>query len=238
MIAAPPNWSGRRYAGNWDVVWYWAQVHLRFTVIAVVLGMAASLPLAYLAHRRPSTYAPILAVTNVIYAIPSITMFLLLGSLIGTYLSDTPVVLAMALYTTVILVRNTVEGLRAVPGHVVDAAMAMGYRPLRRFFAVELPLAIPGIIAGLRVATVSTVSLISVGALVGRGGLGRLFNDGFTRHINEEVWAGLLAIVALALVLDALLVIAGRLATPWTRAGRVRRWTPPLPTPEPAMDGA
>ena len=96
----------------------------------------------------------------------------------------------------------------------------MGYRPLRRFTAVELPLALPGIIAGLRLATVSTVSLISVGALLGRGGLGRLFDDGFARRIDIEVWAGLVAIVVLALVLDSLIVLAGRLLTPWTRAGR------------------
>lgn len=218
MIATPPNWSGHQLAGNWDVILYWSRVHLRFTVIAVALGFLLSLALAYLAHRVPSVYAPILVVTNVIYAIPSVVMFAVIATFTGTLLSDTPIVLAMALYTTVILVRNITEGLRAVPGHVTDAARAMGYRPLRRFGTVELPLALPGIVAGLRVATVSTVSLISVGALLGRGGLGRLFNDGFARRINIEVWAGLVAIVVLALVLDVLIVLAGRLLTPWTRA--------------------
>ena len=106
-----------------------------------------------------------------------------------------------------------------MPDAVVRAADGMGYRPLRRFVAVELPLALPGIVAGLRLATVSTVSLISVGALIGRGALGRLFSDGRARGIVVELWAGLIAVVVLALVLDALLVLAGRLATPW-RAGR------------------
>ena len=217
MIATPPNWAGFQLAGNWDVIFYWTRVHLRFTVAAVVLGFAVSLVLAYAAHRQPVVYAPLLVLTNIVYAIPSVVMFALIATFTGTLLSDTPVVLAMALYTMVILVRNITEGLRAVPPGVTDAATAIGYRPLRLFTTVELPLALPGIIAGLRVATVSTVSLISVGALLGRGGLGRLFNDGFNRDINVEVWSGLIAIVVLALVLDALLVIAGRLLTPWAR---------------------
>ena len=217
MIATPPNWAGRQLAGNWDVIFYWTRVHLRFTVAAVVLGFVVSLVLAYAAHRQPVVYAPLLVLTNIVYAIPSVVMFALIATFTGTLLSDTPVVLAMALYTMVILVRNITEGLRAVPPGVTDAATAIGYRPLRLFTTVELPLALPGIIAGLRVATVSTVSLISVGALLGRGGLGRLFNDGFNRDINVEVWSGLIAIVVLALVLDALLVIAGRLLTPWAR---------------------
>jgi osmoprotectant transport system permease protein len=220
VIASPPNWAGRQLAGNWDVIFYWARVHVRFTLIAVALGFALSLVLAYLAHRLPAVYPPLLAGTNIIYAIPSVVMFAMIAAVTGTLLSDTPVVLAMALYTTIILVRNITEGLRAVPPGVTDAAQAMGYRPLRRFAVVELPLALPSIVAGLRVATVSTVSLISVGALLGRGGLGRLFNDGFTRDIDIEVWAGVVAIVVLALVLDAVIVFVGRLATPWTRLKR------------------
>ena len=217
MIATPPNWAGRQLAGNWDVIFYWTRVHLRFTVTAVALGFAVSLVLAYAAHRRPVLYTPLLVLSNIVYAIPSVVMFALIATFTGTLLSDTPVVLAMALYTMVILIRNITEGLRAVPPGVTDAATAMGYRPLRLFTTVELPLALPGIIAGLRVATVSTVSLISVGALLGRGGLGRLFNDGFNRKINIEVWSGAVAIVVLALALDALIVLGGRFLTPWAR---------------------
>lgn len=217
MIASPPNWAGRQLSGNWDVIFYWTRVHLRFTVTAVLLGFTISLVLAYIVRRLPVVYGPLLVLTNIIYAIPSVVMFAIIAAFTGTLLSDTPVVLAMALYTMVILVRNITEGLRAVPPGVTDAATALGYRPLRRFATVELPLALPGIVAGLRVATVSTVSLISVGALLGRGGLGRLFNDGFNRNIGIEVRAGAVAIVVLALALDAVLVLAGRLATPWTR---------------------
>jgi osmoprotectant transport system permease protein len=104
-----------------------------------------------------------------------------------------------------------------VPEPVLRAADAMGYRPFRRFRAVELPLALPGIVAGLRLATVSTVSLISVGAIIGRGGFGRMFADGYQRRINVELWSALVATIALALVLDLIIYTGGRLATPWTQ---------------------
>ena len=132
----------------------------------------------------------LLAVTNVIYAIPALALFVLLGPSLG-FTNDKPIVVAMTLYTLVILVRNTVEGIRAVPEPVLRSADAMGYRPFHRFRALELPLALPSIIAGLRLATVSTVSLISVGAIIGRGGLGRMFADGHARRINVELWAAL-----------------------------------------------
>ncbi len=221
---APALWSGPQLAGNWDVITYYSVAHLRYTVIAVALGFAAAMPLAYLGVRRPRAYPLLLAVTNVIYAVPSLAMFIVLGAWLG-FLSDRPVVVAMALYTLVILVRNIVEGVRAVPGAVVRAADGMGLRALGRYRAVELPLALPGIIAGLRLATVSTVSLISVGALIGRGGLGRLFDDGRRRAIVVEVWSGVIAVVVLALALDALILAAGWLATPWAprrRPGRRR----------------
>jgi osmoprotectant transport system permease protein len=219
ILADAPLWNGRQLSGNWDVIWYYTLQHLRYTVIAVGLGFLLALPAAYLAVRRPQTYPGLLAVTNVIYAVPALTLFVVMGSWLG-YLNDKPIVVAMTLYTLVILVRNIVEGIRAVPEPVLRAADAMGYRPFRRFTAVELPLALPGIVAGLRLATVSTVSLISVGAVIGRGGLGRLFSDGYQRRINVELWAGLVATMALALTLDLLIYAAGRQATPWTR--RVR----------------
>jgi osmoprotectant transport system permease protein len=219
LFADAPIWSGRQLAGNWDVIWYYTLQHLRYTIAAVGLGTALSIPLSYLAVRRPSTYPGLLALTNAIYAIPSIALFVMLSPWLG-FTNDRPIVVAMTLYTLVILVRNIVESIRSVPGSVLQAADGMGYRPVMRFATVELPLALPGIVAGLRLAVVSTVSLISVGALIGRGGLGRLFTDGRARHIVVELWSGVLAIVVLALVLDGLLVLAGRLATPWLRAGR------------------
>jgi osmoprotectant transport system permease protein len=214
---AGPTWSGAQLAGNWDVIWYYLALHVQYTVIAVVLGALLALPLGYCGHRWRRTYAPLLTLANLVYAIPSITMFVLLFPFFGIT-NDKPIVVAMALYTLVILVRSLVEGLRAVPAATVAAATAMGYGSVHRFFAVELPLATPNLIAGLRLATVSTVSLISVGGLIGRGALGRLFNDGFTRDIPVEVRSAIVAIVALALVADLVVLVIGRLLTPWTRA--------------------
>lgn len=219
MIADAPIWSGKQLAGNWDVIWYYSQQHVRYTVVAVAVGTLLAMPLSLGAVRAPRTYPVLLAVTNGIYAIPSVALFVLLSPWLG-FVNDKPIVVAMILYTLVILVRNIVEALRSVPDAVLRSADGMGYRPLARFFAVELPLAVPGIVAGLRLAVVSTVSLISVGALVGRGGLGRLFTDGRARHIVVELWAGVVAIVVIALVLDGICVLAGRVATPWMRAGR------------------
>lgn len=214
-------WSGRQLEGNWDVIWYFTLQHLRYTVVAVVAGAMISLPFSYLAIRVPRSYPVVLSLANVIYAIPSIALFVVLGSSFG-YTNDTPVMVAMTLYTIVILVRNNVEAVRAVPDRVVDAADGMGYRPLGRFVAVQLPLAIPGIVAGLRLATVSTVSLISVASLIGRGGLGRLLADGRGRHIVVELWSGVIAIIAMALVLDALLMSLAWAASPWRQAGGER----------------
>lgn len=166
-------------------------------------------------------YPVLLTITNVIYAIPALTLFVLLSPWLG-YLNDKPIIIAMALYTLVILVRNTVEGVRAVPESVLRAADAMGYRPFRRFVAVELPLALPGIVAGLRLATVSTVSLISVGALIGRGALGRMFADGYQRSIPVELWAAMIATMALALLFDLVIYTAGRAITPWSRVKEAR----------------
>jgi len=215
-MSTPPSWSGRQLAGNWDVIWFYTLQHLRYTVLAVALGAAVAFPLAYVALRSPRLYPVLLVASNVIYAIPALTIFVILSPFLGA-LNDKPIVVTMALYTLVILVRNIVESVRSVPEPVVRAADAMGYRSLRRFTAVELPLALPGIVAGLRLATVSTVSLISVGGIIGRGALGRMFIDGYRRNVDIEVWAALLAVVGLALTLDLLISLAGRIATPWTR---------------------
>jgi osmoprotectant transport system permease protein len=215
MLADAPFWSGRQLEGNWDVIWYYTLLHARYTVIAVALGFVAAMPLSYLAVRRPRVYPALLMGTNVIYAIPSLALFTLLRPL-GT-LDDKPIIVAMALYTLVILVRNIVESVRSAPPSVVSAAEAMGYRSLARFGAVELPLALPGIVAGLRLATVSTVSLISVGGVIGRGALGRMFNEGFQRTIVVELWSATIAVIALALAFDAAIYLAGRALTPWTR---------------------
>jgi osmoprotectant transport system permease protein len=212
------NWSGRQLAGNWDVIWHYTGIHLRLTLTALLLGTIFAFLLAILCHRSPRIYPAVLGATNVAYTIPSLPLFLVLGTLLGSLLSDRPLIVGLAIYTLAILLRNIVEGLRGVPEHVTQAAEAMGYRPFRRLVAVELPLAIPAIIAGLRVAAVSTISILTVGLFIGRGGLGQLFRDGYQRDIAIEIWAGVVAVIVLALIVDVALALLGWILTPWTRA--------------------
>ena len=222
MIFAAPTWSGDQMSGNWDVLRYYALDHLRITFLALGLGVLVAFPLGLLAHRLRRSYPPILAVTNVLYSIPSLALLVLLGGLFGQVLSDRPLIVTLAIYTLAILVRNLVEGLRAVPPEVTDAALAMGYTERRRLLRVELPLALPAIFAGLRIATVSTVSLVSVGGALGLGGLGFMFFHGYRRDLSSEVWAGVIASVVLAVVLDLILVVTGRILTPWARKRAAR----------------
>jgi osmoprotectant transport system permease protein len=208
------DWLGR----NIDVVLSDLWQHIEITLAALGLGIVIAFPVGLIAYRWRRTYPPILAVTQVLYTIPSLALFVLLINAVG--LGAEPVIIGLAIYSLVILVRNLVEGLRGVPPEVTDAATAMGYKETKRLFAVELPLALPAIVAGLRVATVSTISLVSVGALIGSGGLGQLFIHGFQIDNPIEIWTGILLTVVLALVFDLLIVGGGRLLTPWTRAAR------------------
>jgi osmoprotectant transport system permease protein len=222
VIFAAPSWSGDQMSGNWDVLQYYTFDHMRIALLALALGAIVAFPLGILSYQWRRAYPPILAVTNALYSIPSLALIVLLASAFGTVLSDRPLIVTLAVYTLAILVRNVVEGLRAVPAEVKDAALAMGYTPRRRLFAIELPLALPAIIAGLRVATVSTISLVSIGGVVGLGGLGFLFFHGYRRDLNSEIWAGIITSILLAVVLDTLIVLAGRILAPWTRRGAAR----------------
>jgi osmoprotectant transport system permease protein len=208
------DWLGR----NIDVVLSDLWQHIEITLAALALGIVIAFPVGLAAYRWRRSYPPILAITQVLYTIPSLALFVLLINAVG--LGAEPVIIGLAIYSLVILVRNLVEGLRGVPPEVTDAATAMGYKETKRLFAVELPLALPAIVAGLRVATVSTISLVSVGALIGSGGLGQLFIHGFQIDNPIEIWTGILLTVVLALVFDLLIVGGGRLLTPWTRAAR------------------
>lgn len=208
------NWL----ADNGDKIQRYLTQHVRITLVSLLLGLLVALPLGIVGHRVRRSYPVILVITSIIYSIPSIALFVFLIPSLG--LNDRPVIVGLAAYTLVILVRNIVEGLRAVPEPVREAASAMGYGDLRRLFQVEFPLALPAIVAGLRVAAVSTISLVSVGALVGSGGLGQLFTEGAQIDNPIETWAGVVLTVLLALALDVIIVVGARLAAPWTRAGR------------------
>jgi osmoprotectant transport system permease protein len=204
-------------ADNGDKIQRYLTQHVRITLVSLLLGLLVALPLGIVGHRVRRSYPVILVITSVIYSIPSIALFVFLIPSLG--LNDRPVIVGLASYTLVILVRNIVEGLRAVPEPVREAASAMGYGDLRRLFQVEFPLALPTIVAGLRVTAASTISLVSVGALLGSGGLGQLFTEAQQIDNPIETWAGVVLTVLLALVLDVIIVVGARLAAPWTRAG-------------------
>ena len=189
--------------------------HLAITIASVVLGLVIAFPIALVARRLPRLEAGILAVTTGIYTIPSLALLPLMVPFTG--LSPTTVIIGLALYALTILVRSMLEGLRAVPDEVRESATGLGYGAGRLLFRVELPLALPVIMAGLRVATVSTVALTTVGSLVAYGGLGNLIKDGVSTNFRAELLTAAVLCVVLAVVLDVLLVLAQRLLTPWTR---------------------
>ncbi|MEU9608580.1 ABC transporter permease [Streptomyces sp. NPDC048057] len=191
--------------------------HLQAALTAVALGLLISLPLAVLAHRVRLLRGVLLGLANVLFTIPSIAIFVLLLPVSG--LTRTTTVVGLTVYTLVVLLRNTVEGLDAVPPKAKEAARAMGTRPLRTLLTVELPLALPVIMAGVRIATVMSISLVSVATYIGDGGLGQLFTDGFQRDFPTPVVAGVALTLLLALVADALLVAVQYVLTPWNRKG-------------------
>jgi osmoprotectant transport system permease protein len=192
--------------------------HIQLTVLAVLFGLLLAFPLALAAIRWPRLYGPILGLTGILFTIPSLALFILLIPFTG--LSTPTALIGLTIYTLLILVRNIVEGLRGVDRDVRESAKAMGYTPARQLFRVELPLALPVIMAGVRIATVTTIGLVTVTALIGQGGLGRLFIDGFTLNFATPIVVGLVLSVLLALAADLLLVGLQHRLTPWARSGR------------------
>ena len=188
--------------------------HAQITVISVLLGLVVALPLAVLARRAPRLESSILGVSTIVYTIPSLALFPLLVPFTG--ISQTTVVIGLALYSLTILVRNTLAGLRGVPDEVRESAVGMGYGPLRMLVKVEIPLALPVIMAGLRVATVSTVALTTIGSIVAYGGLGNLLAQGVQENFKAQILAASVLCVLLAFALDLLLLVAQRFLTPWT----------------------
>lgn len=190
--------------------------HVAITAVSVAIGLALALPLGVLAFRRPRARALVLGTSTALYTVPSLAMFSLLLPVTG--LSATTVVVGLVLYSLTVLVRNVLAGLQAVPAAVVESATGTGYAPLSLLLRVQLPLALPTILAGLRVATVSTIALTTVGAILGSGGLGNLIYSGLRTQFQAEVLTASVLVVALALVADLLLLGVQRALTPWQRA--------------------
>ncbi|WP_227589931.1 ABC transporter permease [Demequina pelophila] len=193
-------------------------IHVSLTLQAVAIALAIALPLAILARRLPRLSGPILGVTGVLYTIPSLALFALLAPYTG--IGRTTVLIGLVAYALLVLVRNTIVGLEGVDRDVVDAARGLGYSRTRLLFTVELPNALPSIVAGLRLATVTTVALVTVGVVVGYGGLGQLMFRGLQSNYRAQIATSSLLCIALALVLDVLILLLARWAMPWTRTRR------------------
>jgi osmoprotectant transport system permease protein len=187
--------------------------HVELTAIAVGLGLAISIPMAIAARRWRALERPVLSFTGALYTIPSLALFALLVPLWG--LSRLTAEVGLVSYTLLILVRNVIAGLDGVPDEVRDAARGMGYRPARQLVEVELPLALPVIVAGVRIAVVTTIGLVTVTGLIGQGGLGAFIVEGINRDFRTPVVVGSVLSIALAVVADVLLAGALRLLTPW-----------------------
>ncbi|HVG67640.1 MAG TPA: ABC transporter permease [Gaiellales bacterium] len=207
-------------SGNLPLIGDLTLEHLYFALPPIVIGLVLAIPLGWLANRTRAGRTVAINLSGLLYTIPSLALFVLLPPLLGTRILDPiNVIVALTVYTVALLVRTVADGLSAVPPVVVNSATAMGYGPLRRFTAVELPLSIPVVVAGLRVAAVSNISLVTVGAVIGFGGLGKMFTDGFQRGIPAEIFTGILLVLLLALIVDGLLLLLGRALTPWDRVG-------------------
>jgi len=195
--------------------------HIRLSVIPIVVGFAIALPLGWLAHRFAWSRGVVLTGVGLLYTIPSLALFMVIPPLLGiSVLSEANVLIALTIYAVAIMVRNTADAFASIEPTTLRAATAVGYAEWGRFFSVELPLAGPVLLAGIRVVAVSTVSLVTVGVLVGVSSLGYLFTDGFQRKILPEVATGVVLTFLIAVLLDQALVLFGRLIMPWSAVAR------------------
>ena len=211
------DWLGR----NVDEIARLLAEHALLAIIPVVAALVVAIPLGYVVFQTSRAANPILAVFGVIYSIPSLALFVALPLVLGTsILSPLNVAVALAIYSVALLVRSVVDGLRSVPDPVKQSATAVGYGWFARLVRVELPLAMPVIFAGLRVATVSNIALVSVAAVVGGGALGKLFDRGLASRFYTPLIVGLVLSVLLALLADALILLIQRNTLPWARGGR------------------
>ncbi|WP_426990129.1 ABC transporter permease [Pseudarthrobacter sp. Y6] len=209
------------FLANSGMVMGLAGQHLVLALIPMVLGLVISIPLAQLARTHPALRSLVVTASSLMYTIPSLALFIILPSILATRILDPlNVIVALTIYAVALLVRAALDAFDSVEEDLRQAAIAMGYNPWLRFVQIDLPLSLPVLFAGLRVVSVSNISLVSVAALLGVGNLGMLFTDGLQRNFVTEVVVGIIAILVLALLMDAVLVLLERLLTPWTRAAK------------------
>jgi osmoprotectant transport system permease protein len=204
-----------------SAAWALTVVHLRLSLLPVLIGLAIALPLGVLVQHATVLRRVTTVTASIVFTIPSLALFVMLPLMIPTrILDEANVIVALTLYTTALLVRAVPEALDAVPEQVRDSAIAIGYRPIARVLKVELPLSLPVLVAGLRVVVVTNISMVAVGSVIGIGGLGSWFTEGFQADKSDEIVAGIIAVFVLAIGIDVLIMLAGRLATPWERSPR------------------
>ena len=212
---------------NYLLLWELTVAHLRIAIPAILAAVIISIPVGWAATRSKRWGSPLLTALSLLYAIPSLPMLVVIPVIVGIALrSELNIIIVLALYGIAVLIRQVANALTSLPASVLESADAAGMSSWRKFIGVELPLALPVIVAGVRVVVVSTVSLVTVGAFIGIRSLGTLFTDGFQRGLVSEVFAGLVATVLVALVLDALTIAVGALLTPWTRPGSAPHRSP------------
>ncbi|HUC36385.1 MAG TPA: ABC transporter permease [Acidimicrobiales bacterium] len=227
MLGANPFFRWSYVTSQWGQIQSDLIQHVELTVLAVAIGAVIAIPLAVLAWRYRVIRTPVFGVASALYIIPSLALFAILGGVIpGGYVpphSWLTAEIALVGYTLLILIWNTVAGLNAVPSDAREAATGLGYSPSAALMRVDLPLALPYIFAGLRVATATVIGLVTVTALIGLGGLGQQITYGFNISYNTPIIVGLVLSIALAATFDLLLVGAQQLAVPWSRTGRGSR---------------
>lgn len=206
---------------NRDLVWELLGQHVRLAVPAVLISVVVAIVLGRIAWRWPRVGTVVLGAASLLYSVPALPLLIVIPVLLSVPLrSETNLVIALALYGTALLAGTAADAFRSVDTHVREAAEAMGYSPTGIFWRVDLPLALPVLVSGIRVVTVSTVSLVTIGALVGISSLGSLLTDGFQRNIREEVAVGVIGTMLLAVALDLLIVAIGAVLTPWQQRTR------------------
>lgn len=212
------DWLGR----NAQMIGGLTLEHAVLAVVPVLAAFLLSIPIGYLVFRTGRAANTLLAVFGVIYSIPSLALFVVMPTILGTKILDPlNIAVALVIYSVALLVRSVVDGLRSVPAAVKQSASAVGYGGFRRFLRVEMPLAMPVVFAGLRVVTVSNIALVSVGVLIGLGSLGQLFDTGFNRNFYTPIIVGLVLTVVLALIADAIILLIQLSVLPWARGRRV-----------------
>ncbi|MCB0924500.1 MAG: ABC transporter permease [Mycobacterium sp.] len=203
-----------------DTAWTLMLIHLRLSLIPVLLGLLIAVPAGALIWHRTVLRRFITVLASITFTIPSLALFVVLPLIIPTrILDEANVIVALTLYTTALLVRAVPEALDAVPQTVRDAATAVGYTQIGQLVKVELPLSVPILVAGLRVVAVTNISMVAVGSVIGIGGLGTWFTEGYQADKSDQIIAGIIAVFVLALIIDLLILLGGRLITPWTRSG-------------------